>query len=87
MPTFIISALANALIKFLTNNPKIDIKITEAYSSALEKIVRSNKLKFAIVPLVKNLIDLNLEFISIEISLVVTFKNFNLDHLIKLTTK
>ena len=54
MPTFTRSALPNTLSKFLTDNPKVDIKITEAYSGVLEEMVRSNKLEFAIVPSVKN---------------------------------
>ena len=54
MPTFTRSALPITLSKFLKEHPKVDIKITEAYSGVLEEMVRSNKLEFAIVPSVKN---------------------------------
>ena len=81
MPTFTRSALPNTLTEFLTDNPKVDIKITEAYSGVLEEMVRSNKLEFAIVPSVKNPIGLNVEFISSDINLLVTSKNSLFKHL------
>jgi LysR family nitrogen assimilation transcriptional regulator len=81
MPTFTRSALPNTLTQFLTDNPKVDIKITEAYSGVLEEMVRSNKLEFAIVPSVKNPIGLNVEFISSDINLLVTSKNSLFKHL------
>jgi LysR family nitrogen assimilation transcriptional regulator len=81
MPTFTRSALPNTLTEFLTDNPKVDIKITEAYSGVLEEMVRSNKLEFEIVPSVKNPIGLNVEFISSDINLLVTSKNSLFKHL------
>ena len=81
MPTFTRSSLPNTLTQFLTDNPKVDIKITEAYSGVLEEMVRSNKLEFAIVPSVKNPIGLNVEFISSDINLLVTSKNSLFKHL------
>ena len=81
MPTVTRSALPNTLTEFLTDNPKVDIKITEAYSGVLEEMVRSNKLEFAIVPSVKNPIGLNVEFISSDINLLVTSKNSLFKHL------
>lgn len=81
MPTFTRSALPNTLTEFLTDNPKVDIKITEAYSGVLEEMVRSNKLEFAIVPSVKSPIGLNVEFISSDINLLVTSKNSLFKHL------
>ena len=81
MPTFTRSALPNTLTEFLTDNPKVDIKITEAYSGVLEEMVRSNKLEFAIVPSIKNPIGLNVEFISSDINLLVTSKNSSFKHL------
>ncbi|MDC1260327.1 LysR family transcriptional regulator [Pseudomonadota bacterium] len=81
MPTFTRSALPNTLTEFLTDNPKVNIKITEAYSGVLEEMVRSNKLEFAIVPSVKNPIGLNVEFISSDINLLVTSKNSLFKHL------
>ena len=54
MPTFTRSALPTTLSKFLKEYPKVDVKVTEAYSGVLEDMVRTNKLEFAIVPSVKN---------------------------------
>ena len=54
MPTFTRSALPITLSGFLNEYPKVDVKVTEAYSGVLEDMVRTNKLEFAIVPTVKN---------------------------------
>jgi DNA-binding transcriptional LysR family regulator len=81
MPTFTRSALPNTLSQFLKEYPKVDIKITEAYSGVLEEMVRSNKLEFAIVPSVKNPTGLNVEFVSSDINLLVTNKNSSFRHL------
>lgn len=81
MPTFTRSALPITLSKFLKEHPKVDIKITEAYSGVLEEMVRSNKLEFAIVPSVKNPTGLKVEFVSSDINLLVTGKNSNFQHL------
>ena len=70
MPTFTRSALPITLSQFLSEFPKVDIKITEAYSGVLEEMVRSNKLEFAIVPSVKNPTGLNVEFVSSDINLI-----------------
>tara|TARA_B100000768_G_scaffold40006_1_gene38928 strand:- start:6197 stop:7129 length:933 start_codon:yes stop_codon:yes gene_type:complete len=81
MPTFTRSALPNTLSQFLKEYPKVDIKITEAYSGVLEEMVRSNKLEFAIVPSVKNPTGLNVEFVSSDINLLVTCKTSQFKHL------
>lgn len=81
MPTFTRSALPSTLSQFLKEHPKVDIKITEAYSGVLEEMVRSNKLEFAIVPSVKNPTGLNVEFVSSDINLLVTNKNSEFEHL------
>ena len=81
MPTFTRSALPKTLSKFLSEHPKVDIKITEAYSGVLEEMVRSNKLEFAIVPSVKNPLGLNVEFVSSDINLLVTSKKSKFKHL------
>ena len=49
MPTFTRSALPITLSRFLDENPKVEFKITEAYSGVLEEMVRSNKIEFAII--------------------------------------
>ena len=81
MPTFTRSALPITLSQFLSEFPKVDIKITEAYSGVFEEMVRSNKLEFAIVPSVKNPTGLNVEFVSSDINLLVTSKNSKFKHL------
>jgi len=81
MPTFTRSALPITLSQFLSEFPKVDIKITEAYSGVLEEMVRSNKLEFAIVPSVKNPTGLNVEFVSSDINLLVTSKDSKFQHL------
>jgi len=88
MPTFTRSALPATLSKFLKEYPKVDVKVTEAYSGVLEDMVRTNKLEFAIVPSVKNPTGLNIEFVSSDLNFLVTKKNSEFEHLkpIKLST-
>ena len=81
MPTFTRSALPTTLSKFLTEYPKVDVKVTEAYSGVLEDMVRTNKLEFAIVPSVKNPTGLNIEFVSSDLNFLVTKKNSEFEHL------
>ena len=81
MPTFTRSALPTALSKFLKDYPKVDVKVTEAYSGVLEDMVRTNKLEFAIVPSVKNPTGLNIEFVSSDLNFLVTKKNSEFEHL------
>jgi len=87
MPTFTRSALPNTLSKFLNENPKIEFKITEAYSGVLEEMVRSNKIDFAIVPSVKNSLGLNVNFVSQDINLLVSSKSSKFKHLSPLSPK
>ena len=81
MPTFTRSALPKTLSKFLKEYPKVDVKVTEAYSGVLEDMVRTNKLEFAIVPSVKNPTGLNIEFVSSDLNFLVTKKNSEFEHL------
>ena len=81
MPTFTRSALPTTLSKFLKEYPKVDVKVTEAYSGVLEDMVRMNKLEFAIVPSVKNPTGLNIEFVSSDLNFLVTKKNSEFEHL------
>ena len=81
MPTFTRSALPSTLSKFLKEYPKVDVKVTEAYSGVLEDMVRTNKLEFAIVPSVKNPTGLNIEFVSSDLNFLVTKKNSEFEHL------
>ena len=81
MPTFTRSALPTTLSKFLIEYPKVDVKVTEAYSGVLEDMVRTNKLEFAIVPSVKNPTGLNIEFVSSDLNFLVTKKNSEFEHL------
>ena len=81
MPTFTRSALPATLSKFLKDYPKVDVKVTEAYSGVLEDMVRTNKLEFAIVPSVKNPTGLNIEFVSSDLNFLVTKKNSEYEHL------
>ena len=46
MPTFTRSALPITLSRFLDENPKVEFKITEAYSGVLEEMVRSNTVSY-----------------------------------------
>ena len=87
MPTFTRSALPNTLSKFLNENPKVEFKVTEAYSGVLEEMVRSNKIDFAIVPSVKNSLGLNVNFVSQDINLLVSSKKSKFEHLSKVTPK
>tara|TARA_B100001113_G_scaffold347146_1_gene339060 strand:- start:20 stop:985 length:966 start_codon:yes stop_codon:yes gene_type:complete len=81
MPTFTRSALPTTLSKFLKEYPKVDVKVTEAYSGVLEDMVRTNKLEFAIVPSVKNPTGLKIEFVSSDLNFLVTKKNSDFEHL------
>ena len=81
MPTFTRSALPTTLSKFLKEYPKVDVKVTEAYSGVLEDMVRTNKLECAIVPSVKNPTGLNIEFVSSDLNFLVTKKNSEFEHL------
>ncbi len=81
MPTFTRSALPATLSKFLKEYPKVDVKVTEAYSGVLEDMVRTNKLEFAIVPSVKNPTGLNIEFVSSDLNFLVTQKSSEFEHL------
>ena len=81
MPTFTRSALPTTLSKFLKDYPKVDVKVTEAYSGVLEDMVRTNKLEFAIVPSVKNPTGLNIEFVSSDLNFLVTKKKSEFEHL------
>ena len=81
MPTFTRSALPTTLSKFLKDYPKVDVKVTEAYSGVLEDMVRTNKLEFAIVPSVKNPTGLNIEFVSSDLNFLVTKKSSEFEHL------
>ena len=81
MPTFTRSALPATLSKFLKEYPKVDVKVTEAYSGVLEDMVRTNKLEFAIVPSVKNPTGLNIEFVSSDLNFLVTKKSSEFEHL------
>ena len=81
MPTFTRSALPTTLSKFLKEYPKVDVKVTEAYSGVLEDMVRTNKLEFAIVPSVKNPTGLNIEFVSSDLNFLVTKKSSEFEHL------
>ena len=81
MPTFTRSALPATLSRFLKEYPKVDVKVTEAYSGVLEDMVRTNKLEFAIVPSVKNPTGLNIEFVSSDLNFLVTKKNSEFEHL------
>ena len=81
MPTFTRSALPTTLSKFLKDYPKVDVKVTEAYSGVLEDMVRTNKLEFAIVPSVKNPTGLNIEFVSSDLNFLVTQKSSEFEHL------
>lgn len=87
MPTFTRSALPNTLSKFLNENPKVEFKVTEAYSGVLEEMVRSNKIDFAIVPSVKNSLGLNVNFVSQDINLLVSSKKSKFEHLSMVTPK
>ena len=87
MPTFTRSALPNTLTTFLNENPKVEFKVTEAYSGVLEEMVRSNKIDFAIVPSVKNSLGLNVNFVSQDINLLVSSKKSKFKHLSKVTPK
>ena len=69
------------LRKFLKEYPKVDVKVTEAYSGVLEDMVRTNKLEFAIVPTVKNPTGLKIEFVSSDLNFLVTKKNSDFEHL------
>ncbi len=81
MPTFTRSALPTTLSKFLNDHPKVNVKVTEAYSGVLEEMVRSNKLEFAIVPSIKNPTGLKVEFVSSDLNFLVTSKNSLFKHL------
>ena len=81
MPTFTRSALPTTLSKFLKDYPKVDVKVTEAYSGVLEDMVRTNKLEFAIVPSVKNPTGLKIEYVSSDLNFLVTKKNSEFEHL------
>ena len=81
MPTFTRSALPATLSKFLKEYPKVDVKVTEAYSGVLEDMVRTNKLEFAIVPSVKNPTGLNIEFVSSDLNFLVTKKSSEFEQL------
>ena len=81
MPTFTRSALPSTLSKFLSEFPKVNVKVTEAYSGVLEEMVRSNKLEFAIVPSIKNTTGLKVEFISSDLNFLVTNKASSFKHL------
>ena len=81
MPTFTRSALPTTLSKFLNDHPKVNVKVTEAYSGVLEEMVRSNKLEFAIVPSIKNPTGLKVEFVSSDLNFLVTSKNSAFKHL------
>ncbi|MDC6451596.1 LysR family transcriptional regulator [Alphaproteobacteria bacterium] len=81
MPTFTRSALPSTLSKFLSKFPKVNVKVTEAYSGVLEEMVRSNKLEFAIVPSIKNTTGLKVEFISSDLNFLVTNKESSFKHL------
>ncbi len=81
MPTFTRSALPITLSRFLDENPKVEFKITEAYSGVLEEMVRSNKIEFAIVPSVKSSLGLNVQFVSKDLNLLVSSKNSPFKHL------
>ncbi len=81
MPTFTRSALPITLSRFLEDHPKVEFKITEAYSGVLEEMVRSNKIEFAIVPSVKSSLGLNVQFVSKDLNLLVSSKNSPFDHL------
>ena len=81
MPTFTRSALPVTLSAFLNEYPKVDVKVTEAYSGVLEDMVRTNKLEFAIVPTVKNPTGLKIEFVSSDLNLLVTKKNSKFEHM------
>ena len=81
MPTFTRSALPTTLSKFLKEYPKVDVKVTEAYSGVLEDMVRTNKLEFAIVPSVKNPTGLNIEYVSSDLNFLVSKKNSEFEHL------
>ncbi len=81
MPTFTRSALPATLSKFLKEYPKVDVKVTEAYSGVLEDMVRTNKLEFAIVPSVKNPTGLNIEYVSSDLNFLVTQKSSEFEHL------
>ena len=85
MPTFTRSALPNTLTTFLNENPKVEFKVTEAYSGVLEEMVRSNKIDFAIVPSLKNSIGLNVNFVSQDINLLVSSSNSKYHHLLPIT--
>lgn len=50
MPTFSRSALPTALDEFANTYPHVELRIIEAYSSALTQAVVSNEVDFAIVP-------------------------------------
>ena len=81
MPTFTRSALPLTLSKFLNEFPKVNVKVTEAYSGVLEDMVRTNKLEFAIVPSVKNPTGLKIEFVSSDLNFLVTRKKSKFEHL------
>ena len=81
MPTFTRSALPITLSKFLEDHPKVEFKITEAYSGVLEEMVRSNKIEFAIVPSVKSSLGLNVQFVSKDLNLLVSSKKSPFEHL------
>ena len=81
MPTFTRSALPITLSRFLEDHPKVEFKITEAYSGVLEEMVRSNKIEFAIVPSVKSSLGLNVQFVSKDLNLLVSSKSSPFDHL------
>ncbi len=87
MPTFTRSALPKTLSNFLEKYPKVDFKITEAYSGVLEEMVRSNKIDFAIVPSVKNSLGLNVNFVSQDINILVSSKMSKFHHLVPITPK
>jgi DNA-binding transcriptional LysR family regulator len=50
MPTFTRAVLAPALMRFTSEHPQVNVRITEAYSGVLERAVGDEDLDFALVP-------------------------------------
>lgn len=50
MPTFTRAVLAPALIRFTTDYPHVNVRVTEAYSKVLAEYVANQTMDFALVP-------------------------------------
>ena len=81
MPTIARSVLAPVLDRFAAEYPLVEVKVTEAYSAALNGAVASGDLDMAVVPPGRDMVGVRAQHVDTDVEVFVTRGDTELTHL------